>query len=434
MKPATIALAISCFLPIAAHAEIIAVTGATVHTMGTQGVVENATLVVEGGTVTSVTAAGEVPTGARVIDATGKIVTPGLIQPFSRLGLTEVDMTDSTVDDVQRGDQFAASFDVADAFNRRSTIVAITRVEGITRAVIAPAAGRPGTEGTTSSIFSGLASVVDLGTDADYLTRRGVAMVTNLGASGGELVGGSRAAALQILRAALNDARDYAAHRADFDKGARRAYSLSQADLEALQPVLGGTMPLLVNVNRASDIEVLANLVDEFGLHAIINGGAEAWMVADRVAQSGMAVIVESYANLPSSFDELNASLAAAKRLHDAGVRFTFAYTVGAGTTHNMRNITQSAGNAVANGLPWDDALAAITIEAARIYGVDERLGSLEAGKAADLVIWDGDPLELGNYPVSVFIEGVEMSMITRQSLLRDRYLDLNREKPPAWN
>ena len=434
MKRSAIALAASCFLVMAARAEVIAVTGATVHTMGSKGVVKNATLVVTDGTVKSVTAGGEIPAGARVIDAAGKIVTPGLFQPFSRLGLTEVDMTDSTVDNVQRGDQFAASFDVADAFNRRSTIVAITRVEGITRAIIAPAAGGAGSDGVTSSVFSGLASIVDLGEDADYLTRRGVAMVTNLGANGGSLAGGSRAAALQILRTALNDARDYAAHRADYDKGARRPYSLSQADMEALQPVLEGTVPLLVNINRASDIEVLANLVDEFGLRAIINGGAEAWMVADRVAQSGMSVIVETYANLPSSFDELNASLTAAKRLHDAGVRFTFAYTVGAGTTQNMRNITQSAGNAVANGLPWDSALAAITIEAARIYGVDDEIGSLESGKAADFVFWDGDPLEVGNYPERVFIDGVEMSMVTRQSLLRDRYLDLNREKPPAWH
>lgn len=434
MKRLIISLGSSCLLATAAQADLIAVTGARVHTMGPQGVVENATLVVEDGTVRSITAGGDVPDGARVIDAAGKIVTPGLFQPFSRLGLTEVDMTDSTVDSVQRGDQFAASFDVADAFNRRSTIVAITRVEGITRAVIAPASAGAGSDGARSSIFSGLASVVDLGTDADYLTRRGVAMVTNLGAGGGGLAGGSRAAALQILRAALNDARDYAAHRADFEKGARRAYSLSQADMEALQPVLAGDVPLLVNVNRASDIEVLANLVDEFGLRAIINGGAEAWMVADRVAKSGMSVIVESYANLPNSFDELNASLAAAQRLHDAGVRFTFAYTVGAGTTQNMRNMTQSAGNAVANGLPWDAALAAITIDAARIYGMDDTLGSLEAGKAADFVVWGGDPLEVGNYPDSVFIDGVEMSMITRQSLLRDRYLELNRDKPPAWH
>jgi imidazolonepropionase-like amidohydrolase len=434
MKRSAIAVAAYCFLATVAHAEVIAITGAKVYTMGPRGVVENATLLVSDGSVKSVIAGGEVPGGARVIDARGKVVTPGLFQPFSRLGLTEVDMTDSTVDNVQRGDQFAASFDVADAFNRRSTIVAISRVEGVTRAVIAPAAGSMESDGTTSSIFSGLASVVDLGNDADYLTRRGVAMVTNLGTTGGGLAGGSRAAALQILRTALNDARDYARHRAEFEKGARRAYSLSQADMEALQPVLEGAVPLLVNVNRASDIEVLANLVDEFGLRAIINGGAEAWMVADRVAKSGMSVIVESYANLPKSFDELNASSTAAKRLYEAGVRFTFAYTVGAGSTQNMRNITQSAGNAVANGLPWDAALAAITIDAAGIYGMDDKLGSLEAGKAADFVIWADDPLEVGNYPDSVFIDGKEMSMVTRQSLLRDRYLDLNQQKPPAWH
>lgn len=434
MKRRLFALTIALLFAVGTQAEIIAVTGAKVHTMGPQGTVDNATLIIENGKVLSVASEGAAPQGARIIEAQGKIVTPGLFNPFSRLGLTEVDMTDSTVDNIQRGDQFAASFDVADAYNRRSSIIAITRVEGTTRAVIAPSSGNNSGDGPKSQIFSGLASVVDLGTDAEYLTKRGVALVVNLGAGGGGLAGGSRAAALQTLRAALADASDYATYKEAFESGQRRAYSLSQHDLEALQPVLSGKIPMLVNVHRASDIEVLADLVEEYGLRAIINGGAEAWMVADRVARSGMSVIVESYANLPKSFDELNASSAAVKRLRDAGVRFTFAYTVGAGQTQNMRNITQSAGNAVANGLSWNDALAAITIEPARMFGLDSSLGSLEAGKSADFVIWSDDPLELGNYPQQVFIDGMEMPMVTRQTLLRDRYMKLNDAKPPAWH
>ena len=160
---------------------------------------------------------------------------------------------------------------------------------------------------------------------------------------------------------------------------------------------------------------------------AIINGGAEAWMVADDIAAAGIAVLVNATANLPGNFDRLNARLENPAMLAEAGVKFAIADE----QTHNARNITQAAGNAVANGLDWSAALRAITLTPAEIFGVGSLTGSLETGKAADVVVWPGDPLELTNFPDQVFINGVRVPMQSRQTLLRDRYLQA--DGPPAY-
>jgi imidazolonepropionase-like amidohydrolase len=309
-------------------------------------------------------------------------------------------------------------------------IIPISRIDGITRALIAPRAGRPDEEGHSSRVLSGLGSVVQLGDSGDYLTKRGVTVVANLGETGSAVAAGSRAAAIQQLRAALADALDYRQNKAAVDRGDWREYSLSSADLEALISVLEGDRSMVFNANRASDIEVVIGLAAEFSIAAIIIGGAEAWMLADELAAAKVSVIIDGTANLPGDFDRINARLESGGILAAAGVRIAF----GAGAqTHQARNITQSAGNAVANGMDWDAALEAITLAPAEMYGVDSGLGSIEVGKAADLVIWGADPLELTSYPEQVFIQGVSISMQSRQTLLRDRYLQTDTDKPPAF-
>lgn len=415
-----------------AQAELTAVTGARVHTIGPAGTIENGTVLFEDGRIVAVGSGVEVPDGARTIDASGRIVTPGLFSPMGQIGLVEVDAVTGTVDFVQRGERYSASFDVASAYNPRSTLVATNRIEGITHAVIAPAPSWPDELGNRSEVFSGLASVVNLG-DRDFLVARNVAMVANLGETGGALAAGSRARALMVLRTALDDARDYARNREAWERRARRDYSLSGADLEALQGVLDGTRPLLIDVNRASDILRAVELAREYDLRIVVVGGAEAWMVADRLADANVPVILDAIGNLPRDFDHLNARLDGASRLADAGVRFAIGGH-GAAQNHNARNITQSAGIAVANGLDREDALAAITLTPAEIYGVADQLGSLEPGKRADLVIWEDDPLELTSFPVAVYIGGEAVPMRSRQTLLRDRYLDLDTPRPPAFH
>ena len=433
MKPARVLIAFTTFILFAASAgaQTTVIVGGTVHTMGPQGTIENATIVIEDGRFVSVGEATAVPAGATTIDASGKIITPGLFTPVGFLGLVEVGFSAGPHDALQRGDQFTASFDVADAFNPRSTLIAVNRVEGVTRAVITPAAGYPDEQGSTGHVLSGLAAMVNLGGGDDSLEERAVAMMVSLGEGGSSLAGGTRVGPLLVLRNALDEARDYRDHRSDYERGARREYSYSAADLEALQGVLTGDVPLFVDVDRASDIVALLKLVEDYGLRAIIISGAEAWMVADQIAAAEIPVVLAPQNILPGNFDRINASRDSAAVLAAAGVTIVFAD--GQSQTHNARNITQSAGNAVAYGLPYDDALRAITLAPAEIFGVADSVGSIEAGKEADVVIWPGDPLELTTFPDQVLIKGRSMPMTSRQTLLRDRYLQSDSDMPPAY-
>jgi len=414
-------------LTLPAAADTTAIVGGKVHTVGPMGTIENGTVLIVDGRIAAVGESVNVPAGAKTIDATGKTVTPGLFSPFGQLGLVEVPLSGSPNDYAQRGTQFTAGFDVADAYNPRSTLIPVNRIEGVTRAVVAPTPGYPDESGS-GHILAGLAAIVNLG-NGDVLDQRGAAMVVALGEFGSALSGGTRTAAWLTLRNALDEALDYREHKGDFERGMRREYVHSVNDLEALQGVINGNTPMIVSIDRASDIGVLIDFVDEYSVTAIIIGGSEAWMLADELAATGIAVIVGPTANLPGSFDDINARFGSATILVDAGVKVAIAD--GDAQTHNARNMTQSAGIAVSHGLDWDAALRAITLTPAEIFGVAATTGSIETGKAADVVIWPGDPLELTNYPEAVFINGDAVPMVSRQTLLRDRYLQA--DKPPAY-
>jgi imidazolonepropionase-like amidohydrolase len=404
-----------------ALAETIVITGATIHTLGSQGTIRNGSVVIENGRIKAVGANVAAPAGARTIDGQGKVVTPGLFDSLSRIGLVEIGSVDGTADASVEDDRVTAAFNVADAINPRSVLIPVNRIEGLTRIVAAPEAGE--------SLIAGQGAVIHLGGPGDFLVRSPVAMFAVLGESGARLAGGSRAASILRLREALQDAKDYAANRKAFETGERREYALSRLDLEALIPVVRGELPLVVNANRASDIEAALRLAKELGLKLILSSVNEGWMVADQIAAAKVPVLVSPLDNLPGSFENLGATLENAARLHKAGVTVAFM----SGDAHNARNIKQGAGNAVAYGMPWDAALAAMTSVPARIWGISDRYGTLEPGKDADVVIWDGDPLELTSFPVAVFIRGKEMPMTSRQIELRDRYKDLSGPMPPAY-
>lgn len=417
-------------LAVEASGQTLAVVGGRVHTVGPQGTLEQATILVVDGKIREIGRRVDIPDGAEVIDATGKIVTPGLFAPVGQLGLREVSGGAGPVDARQRGDVFTASFDIADAYDRRSTLIAINRIEGITRSAIVPAPGGADDHGEHGHTLSGLAAVVHLG-DSDGVQKRAAAMVVTLGENGSHFAGGTRTGAWLRLKNALDEAREYRAYKLDYERGMRRSYEHSRSDLEALQGVIDGAVPLLVNVHRASDIETLIDVVNQYGVRAIVNGGAEAWMVADQLAAASIPVILSAKSNLPRSFDSLNARRGAATMLINAGVKV--ALTDAEAQTHNARNIKQSAGNAVGDGLEWEQGLRSITLTPAEIYGVADRVGSIEPGKDADLVIWPGDPLELMNYPDHVVIAGQVIPMVSRQTLLRDRYLQQTPGLPPAY-
>lgn len=404
-----------------AAAEMVAITGAKVHTLGPAGTLENATVLIEDGRIRAVGAGLAVPSGARRIDATGKVVTPGLLDSTSQLGLVEVNAVDGTRDAVVRDDRVTAAFNVVDALNPDSALIAVNRVDGLTRAVVAP--------GTGESLISGQGALIHLGDGPDLVVRAPAAMFAVLGETGQRLAGGSRAAALLRLREALGDAKDYAAHRAAFESGERRAYALSRLDLEALQPVVEGKLPLVVEVHRASDIRAVLRLAEEFRLKLILSGATEAWKVAPEIVAAKVPVLIDPMANLPESFEDLGATLENAARLHRAGVTFA----IQSRDAHNARNVRQAAGNAVANGLPWEQALRALTTVPARIWGIAEHYGTLEAGKDADLVVWDGDPLEITSAAEHVFIRGREVPQDNRQLRLRDRYRNLGDGQPLGY-
>lgn len=392
----------------------IAIVDATVHTLGPAGTLQHATVLIDGGKIRAVGTDVALPANARRIAAAGKVVTPGLFDSLTRLGVVEVNAVRGSRDSASDDDRITAAFSVIDALNPRSSLIPVNRIDGLTRAVVAPANGE-------HSLIAGQGAVIHLGLGTDLVVRTPVAMFATLGEAGAGLGGGSRGTALLRLREAFEDARDYAAHRTDFETGDRRAYALSRLDLEALGPVVRGELPLVVTVHRASDIEAVLRFARELKLKLILAGVTEGWKVAPQIAAAQVPVLAEPLSNIPDSFERLGATLENTARLKAAGVTVALM----TGDAHNARNLRQGAGNAVAYGLPWEEGLRAITQVPARIWGLADRLGTLEAGKEADLVIWDGDPLELTTSAEQVFIRGEAIPMTSRQLELRDRYRNL---------
>ncbi len=293
-------------------------------------------------------------------------------------------------------------------------MIPVTRVEGITRVLVTPSG--------TGNVLLGQGAVFDLSGQhvPQSVTRAPAVMVAVLGEAGATVAGGSRTTAVLRLREALQDAQDFAINRVAYNSAQRREYARGRLDLEALQPVLKGEVPLLVQANRASDLLAAMRVASEFKVRLVLMGGAEAWMVADEIAKRRIPVVVKPLTNLPG-FESLGATLENAARLRKAGVTVALASF----DTHNSRNLRQEAGNAIANGLDRDEALAAVTLVPARLWGVADRYGSLEPGKDADVVVWSGDPFELTTGVEHVFIAGQEVPKDTRQMRLLERYRDL---------
>ncbi|HET7697112.1 MAG TPA: amidohydrolase family protein [Vicinamibacterales bacterium] len=395
----------------------IAITNARIHPVSGP-VIQRGTIVMRGGRIAAVGANVTVPAGAQVIDAAGKTVTPGLIDSAVQIGLVEIPLSgQGTADESTTDARVSAAFNVVDSFNGNSAVIPVTRVEGVTRALVTP--------GGTGNVFAGQAAVIDLsgGQVPASVTRGPAAMIALLGEPGAGVAGGSRSTAVLRIREILQDAQDYALNRLAFNTAQRRDYARSRLDLEALQPVLKGQIPLAVQANRASDLLAALRLAGEFKLRLVLVGASEGWMVADQLAAANVPVVIKPLTNIPS-FESLGATLENAARLSGAGVQVAIASF----DTQNSRNIRQEAGNAIANGLSRDAALEAVTLAPARLWGVSDRLGSIEPGKDADLVIWStADPFELTGGAERVFIKGREMPTETRQRALLKRYRTLTR-------
>ena len=403
-------------MPLAA--ETIAITGGTVAIGDGSAPIRNGTVVIANGRIVSAGAGGSIPPGAHVIDASGKWVTPGIVAAVSTLGLMEgYGMPE--VNDVNAGKSpFSAAIDVALAINPAGQRIAIERSAGVTRAFVMPSAG--------NTMFAGQGAVIDLGADADPVTRPRAFQFVELGEDGSGPGGGSRPAAHALLRAALAAAANPASAGI-----AGKDSLITRQDAEALIPVIRGTMPLLVHVERVADIRSVLALKARYpALRLVLVGATEGWMAADQIAAARIPVIAAGLVDLPERFESLGATQSNVGRMARAGVSVAISNAdISEGPYESY--LTQYAGNLVAltkipgaQGLDWGQALAAITSRPAAAIGMDGEIGSLRPGRRADVVIWDGDPLELASAPISVFIDGVSQPMTSRQTRLRDRYLD----------
>jgi len=412
----TIFLCAALSLPAQAAERCVVIHGATVHfTDGTRV----GTVTFRGSRITDL---GEpaVADGCERIDAGGKVLTAGLVEPSSALGLTEVDLEKATVDHAPGGALAArpvrASFSVADAYNPRSSLVAISRMGGITSAVTVPSGG----------LVSGQSAFVDLlgTTQAQAIQRRSVAFHVHLGGGGG-----SRSDRLSGLRNLLSEARVYRDKGEEWRRMRYRGFVTPVTELEAMLPVISGRAPLAVHVDRASDIEALLKLMADgpSPIRLIVVGGAEAWMHASELATRKIPVLVDPLLESPESFDRLASRADNATLLHDAGVAVMFSTF----WTHNMRTLAQVAGNAVRAGLDKRAAVDAITRIPAEAFGMSDR-GSLAVGKRANLVIWSGDPLEVSSAPERMFIGGRDAPLVSRQTRLFERYRELPGTPLPA--
>jgi imidazolonepropionase-like amidohydrolase len=393
-----------------ALAQDMAITNARVIVGDGGAPIEQGTVLVRAGKVIAAGAGVIVPAGVRTIDAHGGWVTPGLFVAVTNLGLFDVGDVDESNDETATA-QFNAALDVGPAINPLSQQIAVGRAGGITRAAIAPTG--------TTAIFAGQGAVIDLGVDGSPVTRARAFQYIELGETGARLAGGSRVAAHAALRNALAEAQGFATRGDDV--------LLTRADAAALVPVVTGKQLLLIHVERAQDIRMVLALRVEFpALKLVIVGASEGWLVAKELAASGVPVIANPLNDLPAQFETLAATQSNVGRMTAAGVK------VAIGNLFNNdqpRWAPQYAGNLVAlnkvpgaKGLSWGQAFATISSIPAEILGLGDSLGSLKPGRAGDVVIWDGDPLEVTSGVVAVYIDGVEQPLSNHQTRLRDRY------------
>ncbi len=383
------------------------IKNARVHTMGAAGILENSDILIANGKVSAIAKNLVATNGVQIIDAAGRDATPGLFGGLSSVGLAEISLEESTVDQTLDLTQMRPEFDVNYAYNPNSSLVAINRIEGVLYTLLSPS--------ESGSIIEGQGAAVLL--DGLSLPSGPNAMFISMGSAAMGDSGGSRAAQYMLLNQAFSEVTAGSDENGPFRL-------LTQAGRQALKD---RNKPYIFHVHRAADIQRVLEFIKANNLNGVISGGAEAWMLTAQLKAAKTPVILDPLENLPSSFDTLGARLDNAALLNAAGVEVMFS----TGESHNMRKIRQSAGNAVANGMPHAAALAAITSVPANTFGYAG--GRLEVGEVANLVIWDGDPLEVNSAADAVVIAGESVAMISRQTKLRDRYLPPAGDLPRAY-
>lgn len=406
----------------AVAAQTIAITGGTVYPVSGPPI-QHGTVLVRDGRIVAVGASVAIPSDAQRVDATGKWVTPGFVNASTELGLVEVGFgANANETTAKTPDAIAAAFTSWDGLNPRSVLIPPAREGGVTSVLSIPSGG----------LIAGQGSMIDLvtGTRADMLLAAPAVMVGQIGSDDDAGVG-ARGQLVSKLRTLLDDVKFYERHRAEYDRAGSRPLSAGRADLDAMIPVVDGRLPLMLEADQASDIESAIELARAYHLRLVILGGAEAWEVADKLAAAKIPVLAGAEMNIPESFSTLGSRQDNLALLRKAGVEVAIIGNEGEGDEElfNVRNVRFEAGNAVGYGMAWSDALRAVTLAPAEIFGVADRIGSLQAGREANVVIWDGDPFEFATSAVAVYVRGVKQHDVSRQDLLTRRYEQL----PPSY-
>ncbi|MCB2047339.1 MAG: amidohydrolase [Novosphingobium sp.] len=403
MRLLLLLLAIVISTPV--RAETIAITNARL--MDGDRDEPGMTIVLKDERILSVSRGGPIPSGARIVDAAGRPVTPSLAAAATQIGIVGIGSAEDTRDEAVTSGPAGAGFDISRAVDANDLTIQEARAQGLASAMIYPDAG--------NGVFAGKGAMLHLVPGRDPVSMADAAMFA---APSGKKAGGSRAAAWTLIRNGLTEAR-----RPASPANGPRDDLLDPLDIEALRPVAAGRIPLAITANRESDIRQAIALAKDYGIRVVVVGGAEAWRVASALASSRIPVIIDPLDDLPFSYDAVGARRDNAAILAKAGVPIAFmvsaqgiylSYDVGPA-------LREGAGIAVANGLSRGEALRAITTAPSQVWTGRPPSG-LVAGAAADLVVWDGDPLEPSSAPSRVFIAGREVSPVTRQTLLRDRY------------
>ena len=341
-----------------------------------------------------------------IIDATGKIITPGFIAPITAVGIIEIGSLDVTRDD--EADYLNMGFSIFRAFNANSTLIPWNRSNGLTSVITLPQ--------QASMPLAGMGSFFVLDGEMNVSGIKDMVMLGKIGASSG-----SRSEDLDILENLISLGK--LVRNKNYEKVLESPmaefFELHPQDIEALDKVANKNLPLIIETNRASDIKHLIDIKNKHDLNLILAGVEDAPLVLNELVESGIPVIINPMDNIPNSFDELSSSLELAAILNKAGVTIMF----DSSRSHNYYLMRQGAGNAVAYGMNYEDAISGMSKTVADVFGIQGR-GSLVKGNFADVVIWESDPLEPASVPLYVLIEGKEMDLVTRSSRLKDRYIE----------
>lgn len=404
-----------------AAAETLAIVDARLVTLGPAGDIAKGTIVLRDGRIAALGRDVRPPAGARIIEGAGLTVTPGLVATVTPLGLNDL-IGSGWPGLTSSADRLSAGFSVAADYNPDNVQIPEARVEGVTRAVVTPNPP-PASKTGGRKAFAGQAALVSLGEGRPPILDAAVAVVASGGDAGAAAAGGGRGAWRTLVSEQLALARLHARTPGAVTPDRLEALSLSQADLEALRPVVAGRAPLLVEANRAADIAMVLDLARAEKVRVILSGAADAWRLADEIAAAGVPVVLDAEENQAFTFETVNATYENAAILHAAGVKIAFKPGI-ARIVFLIRTPRFLAGRTVRYGLPWEAALAAITRNPAEMFGYADEAGTLEVGKAADLVVWSGDPLETRTVARHVVIGGEVQPLTSRSRLLRDRYIE----------